>query len=70
MSELPMLTIWGDADTLTPIDGPVGRYLRERARSAPKLSFQVVNAGHVPHDDDPESVNALLSEWLRETQFD
>jgi pimeloyl-ACP methyl ester carboxylesterase len=28
------------------------------------IELAVVNAGHVPHDDAPEAVNAAVTAWL------
>ena len=62
---LPMLVVWGDRDNLAPSTGPVGRYLKARARRVQATRFEeLANVGHVPQDDAPEATNAILAEWL------
>mmetsp|Transcript_15501 Transcript_15501/g.34723 ORF Transcript_15501/g.34723 Transcript_15501/m.34723 type:complete len:94 (-) Transcript_15501:230-511(-) len=63
--DFPILTVWGDTDNLAPMTGPVGKFFRTRARRLSATRFEEVAAGHVPQDDLPDTVNAIVSEWLR-----
>jgi len=65
----PIHCIWGDADTVTPLDGPAsyyGEYFRGLAEDPayPHVSLSVVHAGHLPMDDDPEATHATMVPWL------
>ena len=60
----PLLILWGRADTLTPADGPVGQFFQALPQQRPQTSFVFLDAGHCPHDDRPEVVNAELLPWL------
>ena len=45
----PLLVLWGDRDTFTPIDGPVGRYFRRLPDVRDKTQLQVLpgeSSGH------------------------
>ena len=64
----PILAVWGDRDNLASIDGPVGRYFRERAQRLEATRFEEIAAGHVPQDDDPALTNRILAEWLATVQ--
>jgi pimeloyl-ACP methyl ester carboxylesterase len=58
----PLLILWGERDPWTPIAR--GRTL---PRYAPQARFVALDGlGHCPHDEDPERVNALVGDWLRE----
>ena len=64
-TDFPILTIWGDTDNLAPITGPVGRFFRARAQLLEKSEFhEIAECGHVPQDDCPDVVNAILGAWL------
>lgn len=62
----PVLILWGDQDTFTPLDGPVGKYFA----SLPSLLsnnitlFVLEGVGHCPHDDRPDLVHEKLLPWL------
>ncbi len=57
--QCPLLAIWGEGDP----------WMDARARSAkfrqyaPQLVEQFLPAGHCPHDEDPQAVNAWLRDW-------
>ena len=62
---LPILTVWGDRDSIAPVTGPVGKYFRRRANALPaSCRFEEIPAGHVPQDDNPEATTRILREWL------
>ncbi|NKB17513.1 MAG: alpha/beta fold hydrolase [Pseudanabaena sp. CRU_2_10] len=58
----PLLTIWGEGDP----------WMNSQARSAkfrehyPALTEKYLPAGHCPHDEDPEQVNALIRDWVNQ----
>lgn len=63
----PILAIWGDADSFTPLDGPTGKLFSRLAEERPgRAALRVVEAGHVPHDDNPAAVLAAALPFLRE----
>lgn len=55
----PLLVLWGDADPWTPIQGSKIYQDQEGITFHP-----IPGAGHCPHDEVPEVVNARLLEWL------
>ncbi|GMY08880.1 pheophytinase, chloroplastic [Fagus crenata] len=62
---LPVLLLWGDQDTFTPLDGPVGKYFSSLPSQLPNVSlFVLEGVGHCPHDDRPELVHEKLLPWL------
>ena len=63
---VPIKVIWGALDSWTPADGTVARAFRQLAASKPQqVEFDTIaNCGHVPYDDAPEDVAALLLPWL------
>ncbi|CAL5436712.1 unnamed protein product [Camellia sinensis] len=62
---LPVLVLWGDQDTLTPLDGPVGKYFSSLPAQLPNISlFILEGVGHCPHDDRPDLVHEKLLPWL------
>jgi pimeloyl-ACP methyl ester carboxylesterase len=58
--QCPLLTIWGEGDP----------WIDARERGAkfrkfyPPLTEHYLQAGHCPHDEVPEQVNALMREWV------
>ncbi|KAL1542805.1 pheophytinase, chloroplastic [Salvia divinorum] len=62
---LPVLLLWGDQDSFTPIDGPVGKYFSSLPEQLPSVSlFMLEGVGHCPHDDRPDLVHKKLLPWL------
>lgn len=60
---LPLLVTWGDQDPWTPVSG--AKIYQDLANSNQNVQFHTIsNAGHCPHDENPEVVNALILEWL------
>ena len=59
----PLLLIWGEGDP----------WIKARERGTkfrqyyPNLSEYYLQAGHCPHDEVPEQVNALIRDWIRES---
>lgn len=62
--KIPVLLIWGDDDTFTPLNGAYGSYMQGLAQTVANVSFKTVRAGHIPHDDNPAEVHALALPWL------
>ncbi|GIL55352.1 hypothetical protein Vafri_10904 [Volvox africanus] len=61
----PLLVLWGDKDTLTPADGPVGRFLKALPARRPETTFKMLeDVGHCLHDDKPDLVHSELLPWL------
>lgn len=57
---LPVFAIWGEEDTLVPpSQAEILRSLVPRVQI-----YQIPDAGHMPHLEDPEKVNPLLSSFL------
>ncbi|MEA5418094.1 alpha/beta fold hydrolase [Spirulina sp. CCNP1310] len=55
----PLLILWGDADPWTPISGS------KIYQNLPQGEFHIIpKAGHCPHDETPDQVNALILQWL------
>ncbi|MBE7382872.1 MAG: alpha/beta fold hydrolase [Leptolyngbya sp. SIO1E4] len=64
----PLLVLWGENDPWTPIQGAqVYRTLSETPAAQPAVTFHTIpETGHCPHDERPEVVNALVTEWLQQ----
>lgn len=64
--DVPIKVIWGDQDAWTSVNGTVARAFRRLAVDKPRLvEFDTVQTcGHVPFDDAPEDVAALMLPWL------
>ncbi|KAA8497948.1 Pheophytinase, chloroplastic [Porphyridium purpureum] len=62
--KVPICVIWGSEDPWTPLVGgffPGEKYPEWNSR----LELSVVpNCGHLPMDDDPETVNPLMLSWF------
>lgn len=59
----PLLVIWGEKDPWTPVAG--AKIYQDLADNSPDVEFQIIpNAGHCPHDENPEAVNAQIIKWL------
>ena len=60
---LPLLVVWGEKDPWTPVAG--AKIYQELADNNREVQFEIIpNAGHCPHDENPEAVNARILEWL------
>lgn len=63
--DLPIAVIWGDADIVTPIDGPVATFFRRLPAARPNASFTVLaDTGHVPFDERPDLALPPLLDFL------
>lgn len=61
--EHPLLVIWGADDPWTPITG-VKIYEQARENGKNITIIPIPGAGHCPHDEVPNVVNAQIIEWL------
>eukprot|EP00978_Attheya_sp_CCMP212_P022163 scaffold65752_cov58-Attheya_sp.AAC.4 len=65
LSHIPMQLIWGDDDAVTPLEGGVGQFYVNMAKDKEQnVSFDIVQSGHVPFDDNPDQSNGVLLRWL------
>ena len=61
---LPIHLVWGNDDAITPVGGGVGTFYSQLAGdSSTAVTMDMVHAGHVPFDDNPESTNASILKW-------
>ncbi|MBE9043154.1 alpha/beta fold hydrolase [Pleurocapsales cyanobacterium LEGE 10410] len=61
--EHPLLVVWGEKDPWTPVAG--AKIYQDLADHNPDVRFEIIpQAGHCPHDENPEAVNAKILEWL------
>lgn len=59
----PLLVLWGDQDPWTPISG--AKVYQQLVAANPAVEFfPIPNAGHCPHDENPDLVNRLILNWL------
>ena len=57
---VPVLILWGEQDFVLPL-----RHGRRLARDLPNAHLEIVpGAGHLPNEERPERVNALMLEFL------
>ncbi|NJR68842.1 MAG: alpha/beta fold hydrolase [Synechococcales cyanobacterium CRU_2_2] len=61
--EKPMLVLWGEDDPWTPVAG--SQIFQEHARSHDTEFISIPRTGHCPHDERPEIINPLVTNWLR-----
>ncbi len=59
----PLLVLWGEDDPWTPIAG-AAIYQELAAGDRNTEFYPIPNAGHCPHDEKPDMVNNLISNWL------
>jgi pimeloyl-ACP methyl ester carboxylesterase len=61
----PLLIIWGADDPWTPISGV--KIYEKAAENGQQIKIvPIPGAGHCPHDEVPDIVNAQIAEWLGE----
>ncbi|MBW4544936.1 MAG: alpha/beta fold hydrolase [Symplocastrum torsivum CPER-KK1] len=59
----PLLVVWGEDDPWTPISGAA--IYQQQRETGPDVEFvAIANAGHCPHDEKPDAVNRLITDWL------
>jgi len=65
----PILAQWGDQDPWTPLDSGAHPATRlESYYKGPSWTLDVLtNAGHCPHDEQPERSHQVLLPWLKRT---
>ncbi|MFB2921403.1 MULTISPECIES: alpha/beta fold hydrolase [Aerosakkonema] len=56
----PLLLIWGEADPWMNVKERGAKF----RKFYPELTEYYLRAGHCPHDEVPEQVNTLISEWV------
>ncbi len=59
--ERPLLLLWGKADPWMS-----ATKARRFLEYAPNAALEWVDAGHCPHDERPEAVNAAMDDWIRQ----
>lgn len=63
--ELPVAFIWGDADTITPLDQAI-----ELNTLLPSAQLSILKGiGHIPQLEDPTAFNAALLKLLQSPEF-
>jgi len=61
----PILLMWGSRDTLTPLNGPLGKYFQDLPNHRSDTEFILLDSvGHCPHDEAPALVHSHLLPWL------
>lgn len=60
----PIKLVWGEPDTVTPLQLGYGKYFQDLAAASPQVSMSIIDAGHVPQDDKPEVVHAIMLPWI------
>jgi pimeloyl-ACP methyl ester carboxylesterase len=65
----PVAVLWGEQDSVTGLDGPVGKYFRQLvADGDPRVQMQLIpNANHCPQDDTPQVVNEGIIAFAKST---
>lgn len=60
----PLLVLWGEADPWTPIAG--AKIYQSMTATHPITFVPIPNTGHCPHDENPDAVNPLIVDWLKQ----
>jgi pimeloyl-ACP methyl ester carboxylesterase len=59
----PLLVVWGEKDPWTPVTG--AKIYQDLTENNPDVQFEIIpNAGHCPHDENPQAVNEQIINWL------
>ncbi|MGD1944186.1 MAG: alpha/beta fold hydrolase [Leptolyngbyaceae cyanobacterium] len=63
----PLLVLWGENDPWTPIAGAnIYQELSKTTAIDPPVTFHSIpDTGHCPHDERPDVVNPLITDWLQ-----
>lgn len=56
----PTLVLWGNQDRMLPPS-----FGRQLAKEIPAAGFEIVNAEHAPHEEQPAAVNQVVSRFLQ-----
>jgi pimeloyl-ACP methyl ester carboxylesterase len=60
----PLCVVWGDADKLTPHDGPVGQFFARLPSVRPRTSFHLLpSLGHCAFDESPDTVLPIVLQF-------
>lgn len=62
--QCPLLLLWGEGDPWMQVRERSQRFRQYR----PQLQEVFLQAGHCPHDEVPEQVNACIRDWLLESR--
>jgi len=66
----PVQVVWGRQDTVTALQGPVGKLFAELDASPreqyPPVQMSLVDAGHCPQDDCANEVNTIILDFLQQ----
>ena len=68
LGKVPIHVVWGDKDTVTPVDGigEVGQlYSALAAEDGNHVTMEVLNGGHVLFDEVPDA-NQSMIRWLND----
>jgi len=61
----PMLIVWGELDSITPKDFPLGQYFIRLPENREQTTLRVVKGeGHCLQDDNPAVVNPIIQDWI------
>mmetsp|Transcript_20672 Transcript_20672/g.51499 ORF Transcript_20672/g.51499 Transcript_20672/m.51499 type:complete len:356 (+) Transcript_20672:228-1295(+) len=64
----PMLIVWGEKDTITPMDFPLGQYFITLPSKRENTTLRVFEGeGHCLQDDNPAAVNPFIQNWINKT---
>ncbi len=59
----PVLVLWGDRDTFTPIDGPVGRFFQRLPESRERTKLQILPGA--TYETVASTADVLSLTWSR-----
>lgn len=63
---VPIHLVWGSSDQVTPLEGPVGQFFTRLAdEEESNVSIEVVESGHIPFDEVPDTSNGSMLRWLK-----
>lgn len=69
LKNVPIHVVWGDEDTVTPLQWQVGQFYSALAadkREDNPVSLEVIHSGHIPFDEVPDIANGSMLKWLNE----
>jgi len=65
----PLLVLWGEKDPWTPISAS-GIYQDRGKTDGHSAFYPLAGAGHCPHDEQPQTVNQYILDWLGQLATD